>query len=414
MFRKSSHSRFGPRVIGFVHCGLYLTAICLCSWSCVAQVHAGSLALGGNINERFQWATPEVLDQTHTTWLRGFVPASEFMSGRRSYQTDPGLQALNRAAASGRKIVLSIKWDSTGKGGFGRMPEEGSPKEQETFAFVDHLLDATQGRLAALVLINELTIDTLPEDLAPGAGGRLPVIAFLRRLAEHIDAEHRKAADGIQLPLYGGGMTRLDLPKTQQSLPTRLMVRWVNEDPKITGADFHMHQPDMRSTESALEFMHRAIPNKPLMVTEMSLVFKWKQHLGDRMDDSEAGRVFAQQHSIRPGTLVAEFLNDCYQRPVPEQEWQQFLASQQWFEPHYLAHLIPMLQSNGARIATYALTWNPHPDQAAGRATVSVGSVPWFLNQLLVPGMADVPGANRLPENYGFFADYVKYQHQRR
>jgi hypothetical protein len=71
-----------------------------------------------------------------------------------------------------------------------------------------------------------------------------------------------------------------------------------------------------------------------------------------------------------------------------------------------------MLQANGVRIATYALTWNPHPDQVAGPATVSAGSVPWFLNQLLVPGMADVPGANRLPENYGFFADYVEYQRQ--
>ena len=118
----------------------------LCALPTKAQVPTGKLVLGGNVNERFHWATPQILDQTHTTWLRGFIPASEFISGERSYQKDPGLNTLKAAADSGHKIVLSLKWDSTGKGRFGRIPEADSKEEKGAFAFVDHLLDATSVR----------------------------------------------------------------------------------------------------------------------------------------------------------------------------------------------------------------------------------------------------------------------------
>ena len=177
------------------------------------------------------------------------------------------------------------------------MPAPGSPEEQAAFAFVDHLLNATAGQLSALVVINEPSIDTLAPDLAPGADGRIPVVFFLRQVTEHIDAEHRTAAGGGRLPLFGGGMTRLDIPKVQNSAATRAMIRWIDSDPRVTGADFHLHQPGMPTTERALQFIHHAIPNKPLMVTEMSLIWKWQEHLGDRIDASATGRAFSGAYS---------------------------------------------------------------------------------------------------------------------
>ncbi|MGP6192199.1 MAG: hypothetical protein ACLPSH_19510 [Vulcanimicrobiaceae bacterium] len=90
--------------------------------------------------------------------------------------------------------------------------------------FVDRLLDATAGRLSPLVVINELLIDMLRPDLTPDATGRIPVAFqssfFLRRLTERIDRENRRAADGGRLPIYAGGMTRLDTAKTQQAPAT--------------------------------------------------------------------------------------------------------------------------------------------------------------------------------------------------
>lgn len=384
--------------------------VTLCGLPIKAQIPTGRLALGGNVNERFHWATPQILAQTHTTWVRGFVPASEFISGERSYENDPGLRALRAAADSGHKIVLSIKWDSVGKGRFGRMPTPGSKEEKAAFTFADRLLDATAGKVAVLVLINELSIDTLPSDLAPDSQGQIPVIVFLSRLTEHIALEHRTADDGSALPLFGGGLTRLDKEATQNAPATRAMIAWLNSDPRIAGADFHMHQPDMATTRTALEFMHSAIPNKSLMVTEMSLIWKWQAHVGDEIGTSRAGVDFCTKYGLPARTTVAEFLTAAFRQPVKEEEWQEFLASQNWFEGHYLANIAPMLQASGVKIATYALTWNPRPQEAPEPQPITPTTAPWFLNQLLVPGMAFVPGGNRLPENYELFSDYVRYQ----
>jgi hypothetical protein len=391
--------------------GFRLAALALSAtlWAS-AQVSDGNLALGGNTNENFQWATAQILERTHTTWVRGFFPASQFISGQRSYYGDPAIEALKSAADSGHKVILSIKWDSK-DGDFGRMPTPGSQEEQVAFNFVDQLLDATDGRLSALVVINELSIDTLNADLVPGPDGRVPVIVFIRRVVEHVDAEDRKAADGSKLPIFAGGMTRLDLVQTQQSIATKLMIRLVNNNARLTGADFHLHQPSMATTQSALDFIHHAIPNKPLMTTEFSLVFQWKEHLGDQVDSSESGQEFSNKYGLQPGITVAQFLTGDFERPVPVQEWHQFLASQPWFDGHYLAQLIPLMQASGVKIATYALTWNPEP--VSNPKPVTTNATPWFLNPLLVPGMAYVPDSTRLPENYELFGDYVNYQESR-
>jgi hypothetical protein len=386
--------------IGVTPCGLTIKA----------QIPTGRLALGGNVNERLHWATPQILAQTQTKWVRGFVPASEFISGQRSYESDPGLTALKAAAESGHKIVLSIKWDSMGKGGFGRIPAPDSTEEKAAFAFVDRLLDATAGKVTALVLINELTIDTLPSDLTPDSHGQIPIIMFLKRLTDHLAPEHRTADDGSPLPLFGGGLTRLDKQATQNAATTRAMIAWINIDPRIAGADFHMHQPDMATTQVALEFMHRSIPNKPLMVTEMSLVWKWQAHVGDEIRASREGAAFCKKYGLPAGTTVAQFLTAAFQKPVKEEEWQSFLASQDWFEGHYLANIVPMLQANGVKVVTYALTWNPRPQDVPKPQPITTTTAPWFLNQLLVPGMAFVPDGSRLPENNDLFADYVRYQ----
>lgn len=338
------------------------------------------------------------------------MPASEFISGKRSYTTDSGVLTLKAAADSGRKVVMSFKWDSAGKGDFGRMPGPGSKKEAEAFAFADHLLQATSGKLTALVVVNELSIDTLPEDLAPNASGSIPVIVFLQRLTTHIAAEHLKAADGAPLPIFGGGMTRLDKLATQQSPATKAMIAFVNSDPSIAGADYHIHQPNMETTRTAVEYMHKAVPNKPLMITEMSLVWKWKAHLMDKVAAQPAGQAFVQQYSLPSTLTVAQFANLAYAHPVPESEWKQFMASQSWFDGHYLAQLMPLLQANGVKIALYALTLDPNPSRAHQPRPITDKTVPWFFNQLLMPGMAIVSNSTRFAENYELFDDYVHYQ----
>ncbi len=378
--------------------------------SALSQAMGSNLELGGNVNEHPDWLTPGVLAQTRTTWVRTFIPASEFISGRRSYQDDPGLEQLRAAARSGHKVILSIKWDCNPKRKPGiRIPAPGSKEEQTWFKFADNLIAATSGSVSILVVENELFIDTLPQDLVPGPDGQVPVVRFLKRLVDHIAATHPLDADGKPLPIYAGGFTRLDQEKSRQQTSLRPMLDWINNDPNIAGCDFHLHQPDVATSRDALEFMHQSVPNKPLIITEFSLVWKWSRNLADHIDASPAGAAFDKKYGLTHGATVADFFNAAHEHPVPEAEWNEFLASQPWFEPHYLDEIGPLMQENGVKVATYALTLNPLRSRV-NTPPITEDTKAWFLNNLLIPGFAVANGPKLLPENDEFFDSFVRWQ----
>jgi hypothetical protein len=398
------------RVVGFILAAAVFGAATACLPGSASGESGATLELGANVNENLVWLLPSLMDQSHTRWVRGFVPAFQFMRGERSFDTDAGLKALNAAAQSGRHVVLSIKWDCAARGEEGRTPLPGSRKEEQWFKFADDLLDATRGNVSILVLDNELLIDTQKSDLEPRLDGQIPMVAFLRRLASHIAAEHRTGADGKPLPIFAGGWTRLDLD-AQRTLPaTRASIEWIKRDPNIAGADYHLHQPDMRSSEEAMQFVHQLIPNKPLIVTEFSLVWKWKRHLGDRVAATPAGLSFTREYSLPENLTVAEFLSGAFKDPVPQAEWNDFLASQPWFEADYLARIAPELEANGVAVATYAFTLNPFPKPGGQGQRVDSSTNPWFLNDLFVPTLVSAPSATRAAVNYGMFDCFVRYQ----
>lgn len=371
-----------------------------------------TFSFGGNVNEHLRWLTPVALDETHTTWVRGFIPASEFMTGKRSFDSDPGILALKKAADSGHKVILSIKWDCTKKGEAGRVPSPGSAGEAKWFSFADQLLQATSGKISILVIVNELFVDTQPQDLTPGPNGQVPMVVFLQRLTAHLSTEHLLASDGAPLPIYTGGLTRLDLVKHQDNIATKQMLQWANSDPHIAGVDFHLHQPDLASSEEALHFIHTAVPHKPLIITEFSLVWRWKQHLGDKVASGPEGKAFAKNHGIPDGTTVADFLNQAFAHPVDEATWQEFLKSQSWFDPQYLDEIGPIMRANGVHVATYALTLDPLPQNGGPLKPrhITEDTTPWFLNDLLIPGLATSPDPSREPQNYGLFRSYLAWQ----
>lgn len=402
----SRDARWGacPRL--FLGCLIALMAVPLSAQS------SKWVQFGGNVNERSHWLEPALLDQTKTTWVRGFFPASEFMSGERSYETDKGLLALKRAADSGHKVILSIKWDCAQKGKAGPVPAPGSAQEQAWFGFADKLMAATAGKLSILVVLNELYIDTQKPDLEPGPDGQVPMVRFLRRLVDHLSAEHLVASDGKPLPIYAGGFTRLDRPEMQDNIATRQMLQWIRSDPHVAGADFHVHEPDMKASRQAIEFMHKNVPSKPLIITEFSLVFAWKDHLGDDIGSGAAGKAFAKQYGVPPNLSVADFCNRSFENPVPEQEWHDFLESQPWFDGHYLDEIGTIMSANGVTVATYAFTLDPLKDAGAKPFHVTLDKAPWFLNDILIPGLAVSPDPTRAPENYELFDSYVRWQEE--
>lgn len=110
-----------------------------------------------------------------------------------------------------------------------------------------------------------------------------------------------------------------------------------------------------------------------------------------RSAEKRDGGTFVHRYGLPKGITVAEFLIGAFQERVSQAEWNDFLASQPWFEAHYLDRIVPLMEANGVIVATYAFTLNPfdkgnHPGQR-----VTAKTAPWFLNDLFVPTLVVAP-----------------------
>ncbi len=369
-----------------------------------ALADAASFQFGANVNEGLTRLDPALLDQSHTTWVRGFLPASEFITGKRTVTNDAGIQTLQRCAKEGRKVIASIKWDF--KEARWAVPTPESQREKECFAFVDELLDEMRGQIAIFALVNEVFVDTLPTDLQPGDDGVIPMVRFLQRLAAHVHARADRDPEGNRLRISCGGFTRLDTPEMQTAPAALALMDWCESDPRIAIVNYHLHQRDYDQWRQSLEFIRKKIPTKPLIVTEFSMVWAYKAHLGDRLDSSEAGRAFADRHSLAGSTTVREYLNRCLAQPVSEVVWQEFLHSQSWFDPDFLRTTGNLMEQHGVIVATYAFSQH----SSGGNRPLRENSTPWMLNPIFIPNVA-LPGDPRQAAvNIDWFAEYVRRQ----
>src|SRR5258708_1678696 len=116
-----------------VHLVLIISSLMFNECECVIANPA--LQLGANVNESITRLEPVLLDRSHTTWVRGFLPASEFISGQRSLTNYAGIRTLQQCARDGRKVILTIKWDF--KLAKLRVPSPDSLEEKTWFAWVD-------------------------------------------------------------------------------------------------------------------------------------------------------------------------------------------------------------------------------------------------------------------------------------
>src|SRR5688572_2883622 len=142
---------------------------------------AASLELGANFNEHLTAARLPELNETGVRWIRAFLPAGEFIQGDRRLDTDPGIATFRAAAATGRKLAVSLKWDF--KRSNWRVPLPDSHGERVAFAWAVNVARVTRADM--LLLVNEVFIDTHAQDLQPGPDGAIPMVRFLQRLAAH-------------------------------------------------------------------------------------------------------------------------------------------------------------------------------------------------------------------------------------
>lgn len=361
--------------------------------------------LGVNTNRHLCLLQREFLDRSHTIWVRGFLPATEFIGGNRKVKDDKPLAMLRAVADSGRKVILTIKWDLK-KAGL-RVPEAGSAEEQKWFAWVDELLDNMAGRTAILSVTNEMYADTLPADLEPGVGGTIPYVVFQQRLVAHVFARHPKAMDSTPLPIYVGGLHAMHLPERQRLPVTLAVLDWAAHAQEVAGVDLHLHVRDGPELQEGLRFTRSAIGSKPLIVTEFSPVWRYKEKLGEVLGIDQAGRDFAGRFGLNPDMRVLDYIDHALAQPVSEEQWQAFLASRSWFDPLFISKSVGSMGRYGVIVATY--------DVAAGLVAgegrpLTMNSNPWLIHMLFVNTLATRAQDGKSPVNYGLFDDYLRMQ----
>lgn len=362
------------------------------------------LEMGVNVNERPHWLQKDMLQQSQTTWTRAFIEASHYIKAERSLDDDYRIEALKRVADNGYKVLLSIKWDIREAGW--RVPEPGSEEEQQWFRFAEDLIKELEGDISILVLVNENTIDTPQKDLKPNDEEIIPFVRFQKRLLEHVHRLNPKSAEGKDLPLYTGGFTRLDQKKQQNHPANKATIEWVNGEDRLAGIDYHMHQPDYKTSIEASEFIRSQVPDKSLIVTEFSLVWKWKAHMQDKVGASKSGEEFTEKYDVDPSVTVAEYSTQAFQKPVSETEWNDFLNSRRWFEPYYLDIMGRIMEKIDVDVATYAFTQIPDSHESW---KVTKRTDPWFVNQLFIPHLKSA-NEEKVSSNHEFLESFRRWQ----
>lgn len=377
-------------------------AVAACLSALVCTGADARMVLGANVNEHGVALEPELLEQSQTALVRSFFPASPFIKGKRNLENDDDLRTLKRAGASGQKVILCLKWDFERAGW--RVPEPDSELEQRCFAWADALIRELDGYLVALETVNEVTVDTLPEDMLPDANGDIPMPRFLNRLVAHLHAKEHKGFYGTPLALFSGGFTRLEQKRMQSNPGVQALLDWIETDARVTGANFHIHMSDFKGFEEYLNYIRTRVVAKPYIVTEFSMVWKYKEHLNKPVSDSPKGSSFLRRYRYPEHLTVREYINAAIGTPVSQQEWNEFLTSQDWYDPGFLHAACKVMEDHGVVIATFAF----QQDSSGGRE-LAPDTTPWIINPIFANRVASGNGS-LAPGNIGFFKTYTDWQ----
>ncbi|MCF7818467.1 MAG: hypothetical protein K9M54_11360 [Kiritimatiellales bacterium] len=359
------------------------------------------MIFGANVNQFGEALEVPLLEQSRSEWVRVFFPIKKFLNGSRDLANDADLEAVKVAVLSGRKLLLCLKLNFDD--GTYRVPEPDTPYEAECFQWVDDLMSALDGLVSVLETVNEVMIDTYPDDLLPGTNGVIPMVQFLQRLVAHVAALGYTTPEGDPLPLYSGGFTRLYDANMQVRPAVPALLAWVNSDSRLTGVNFHIHAQEFSYFQDSYDFLRQAIPSKPAIVTEFSLVWKYKQNLNKPFSTWPTGSDFANLYGYGTSMIVRDYINLAITNTVSETEWNAFLEAMPWYDTHFLGSACEVMQSNGTAIATFAFQ-----QASSGGTVLGPDDTPWILN----PIFANFVATNGLPSaavNQGFFDDYLSW-----
>ncbi|MGH4034149.1 hypothetical protein ACQB60_35105 [Actinomycetota bacterium Odt1-20B] len=324
-------------------------------------------ALGVNFNEDPSDLDLAQVQALSASWVRGFVPMTDHLDTH-----DPARQRaiakLLDASGNGFRTILSLKFPFRTLGQ--SLPEAGSREMEAQLKRVDRVLRTVMGKLDILTIGNEPFFETMKGE----RDARLNM--FYEHVAEHLIAYRRKNfPQGCRTRLYMGALTGLS-KKEGRTKATERWVAFVNRKPEIEGLDIHPHVASLREADKYVQYVvSRLDQHKKFLATEFSLVQHWKNHMGDRIPAA-----YAEKYQVPPNTRVWQVIGNAFEKPFPQERWDDFLAMSPWFAPHkdYLTQQMRMFKESGKlAVATYG---------AAQIESMQTGwdadKTPWILNPL--------------------------------
>jgi|GEM_PF-834808 len=360
--------------------------------------HAYGLELGVNVNERPIDFDVQLMKRANAKWGRAFAPVVSMFDGRVNPALDAGLVRFKQTAESGFHMILSLKHDFTGS----RLPPPDSEGEREYFGYVRSLLAELAPYADIIVIGNEPFLETHAADMRYDAGwGGYPINIFYERLTALVYDFLQQDPALSHVPIYIGAFNQLHAPAMRNRADVQRMLRFAEDDPRIAGIDLHPHVADYAQMEQQLEFARQYV-TKPVIVTEWSLVWRYKQYNTERLGAHAAGREFASKYGLDPEMRVYEYINRITAAPVPEEQFHEFLMSRHWFDPALISKSYDLFAKYDVAVATYAFI-----TPGTGPANFGPNYDPWILNRMYIPRMAyTVTG--EVAANYGFLEEFAR------
>ncbi|MBM0224886.1 hypothetical protein [Micromonospora sp. ATA51] len=333
----------------------------------MTRAHAADGVLGANFNQNLDSVNYRELQAARATWIRGFFTMPAADHGDPADTTT--LRTVLDAARRGYGTALSLKFPLAET----EMPAAGTEAMAGEMARLEKVLPVVMGRVDLLVIGNEPFIESRPQD-------RTDVLNhFYEAVAQRVIAYRRAhCAPACKTRLYMGALNRLDLPDRRTPAAERWM-RFVRETPDIQGVDIHPHVPSREAAQPFLDYvLPRLRPNQTFLATEFSLVWYWKEHMGDPVS---AG--FAERYGFPADAKVWQVIQAAIARPFPQQQWDDFLSSSPWLESqkHYLRDQMETFRATGRlAMASYGFRQDTLMVQNFGP-----DKVPWLLNSVFAP-----------------------------
>ncbi|MFJ9407985.1 hypothetical protein [Streptomyces sp. NPDC101393] len=357
---------------------------------------APSGALGANFNEDPSDMRFAQLRDLSAGWLRGFLPMPETDEGPPAHQT--AVSTLISASKQGYGTILSLKFPYSGRA----LPKAGSTLMAAELRRVDKVARAVMGTVDILVIGNEPFLETRRAERDGPA-----INTFYEHVARHLVAYRKKHVGArCRTRLYMGALNHLDNPERRTGA-TRRWMEFVHETPEIEGVDIHPH---VVSIDAAQKYLDYVVPHlrgdQKFLVTEFSLVLKWRQHLRDAIPAP-----FAERYHMDPNTQVWDVLKAAVQNPFPQEKWNAFLAMSPWFHSskHYLRDQVQKFRdTKKLAVATYGVV-------QADAMVKNIGpeKQPWLLNSLYANRTVEEQANGTTGRNQEWCKDFRALQRRR-